>query len=54
MTAPRGLLKVFGAAFGLAIAVGATVGGGILSTPGDVAAALPSPWLFMASGPWAA
>jgi APA family basic amino acid/polyamine antiporter len=47
---PRGLLKVFGAAFGLAIAVGATIGGGILSTPGDVAAYLPSTALFM--GVW--
>jgi APA family basic amino acid/polyamine antiporter len=44
---PRGLLKVFGAAFGLAMAVGATIGGGILSTPGDVAAALPTTWLFI-------
>jgi APA family basic amino acid/polyamine antiporter len=34
--------------FGLAMVVGATVGGGILRTPGEVAAALPVPALFMA------
>ncbi len=47
---PRGLLRVLGTAFGLAIAVGATIGGGILRTPGEVAAALPSAPLFM--GVW--
>jgi APA family basic amino acid/polyamine antiporter len=36
-------------AFGLAIAVGTAVGGGIVRTPGDVAAALPSTALFMAA-----
>ena len=46
---PRGkLLRVLGTAFGLAIAVGATVGGGILRTPGEIATALPSPLLYMA------
>ncbi|HVT40939.1 MAG TPA: APC family permease [Gemmatimonadaceae bacterium] len=50
--APSGLLKVLGVAFGLAIIVGNTIGSGILRTPGDVAASLPSgPW-FM--GVWAA
>ena len=48
MNQPRTLLKVFGTAFGLAIAIGATIGGGILSTPGDVAARLPVPALFLA------
>jgi APA family basic amino acid/polyamine antiporter len=50
MSAPseqRGLLKVLGVAFGLAIIVGGTIGSGILRTPGDVAAALPSPTVFM-------
>jgi APA family basic amino acid/polyamine antiporter len=47
--APRGLLRVLGGAFGLAIAVGGTVGGGILRTPGEVAAALPTAGLFMAA-----
>jgi APA family basic amino acid/polyamine antiporter len=43
----KGLLKVLGVAFGLAIIVGGTIGSGILRTPGDVAAALPSPTIFM-------
>jgi Amino acid transporters len=34
--------------FGLAMVVGATVGGGVLRTPGEIAAALPVPALFMA------
>ena len=40
------LLKVLGVAFGLAIIVGNTIGAGILRTPGEVAAALPSVPLF--------
>ena len=46
---PGGLHRVLGMAFGLAIAVGATVGGGIVRTPGEVAAALPNAALFMAA-----
>ncbi len=45
---PGGLLRIFGVAFGLAIAIGATIGGGILGTPGEVAARLPNATLFMA------
>lgn len=48
--APRRLLQVLGTAFGLAMVVGATIGGGILGTPGSVATALPSTALFM--GAW--
>ncbi len=48
----KGLLRVLGLAFGLAIAIGAVVGGGILRTPGDVAALLPTPVLFF--GVWMA
>ncbi|HET7622679.1 MAG TPA: APC family permease [Gemmatimonadaceae bacterium] len=48
-TPPRGLHRVLGMAFGLAIAVGATVGGGIVRTPGEVAAALPNAALFIAA-----
>jgi APA family basic amino acid/polyamine antiporter len=48
--APRRLLRVLGVAFGLAIIVGNTVGMGILRTPGEIAARLPSPALFL--GVW--
>jgi APA family basic amino acid/polyamine antiporter len=47
-TEARGLHRVLGLAFGLAIAVGTAVGGGIVRTPGEVAAALPSTALYMA------
>ncbi|MDQ8165292.1 MAG: APC family permease [Gemmatimonadota bacterium] len=48
VAAPKGgLRKVFGVAFGLAIIVGGTIGSGILRTPGDVAAALPNPAVFL-------
>jgi basic amino acid/polyamine antiporter, APA family len=42
------LLRVLGFAFGLAILVGQTIGMGILRTPGEVAARVPSVPLFMA------
>jgi len=45
--APGQLLKVLGVAFGLAVLVGNTIGMGILRTPGEVAARLPSVPLFM-------
>ena len=45
----RGLLRVLGVAFGVAVIVGNTIGSGIMRTPGDVAARLPSPGLFMAA-----
>ncbi len=41
------LLRVLGMAFALAIGIGTTIGGGILRTPGDIAALLPNAWLFM-------
>jgi APA family basic amino acid/polyamine antiporter len=41
------LLRVLGTVFGIAIGVGATIGGGILRTPGEVAAHLPSTALFL-------
>ena len=47
-TVQHSLLRVLGTLFGLAMVVGATVGGGILRTPGEIAAALPVPALFMA------
>ncbi|MDE2150144.1 MAG: APC family permease [Gammaproteobacteria bacterium] len=47
--AARGrLLRVFGLVFALAIAIGSTIGGGILRTPGDIAALLPSVPLYLA------
>jgi APA family basic amino acid/polyamine antiporter len=41
------LLRVLGVAFGLAVAVGNTIGAGILRTPGDVASWLPNPLWFI-------
>jgi APA family basic amino acid/polyamine antiporter len=50
--APGALLKVLGVSFGLAVLVGNTIGMGILRTPGEVAARVPSVPLFM--GVWVA
>ena len=50
--AHRGLLRILGVLFGATIIVGNTIGAGILRTPGDVAAALPSPAWFL--GVWIA
>src|SRR5438876_1213876 len=50
-TRPRGtLLRVLGVGFGLAVIIGNTVGSGILRAPGQVAARLPQPALFL--GAW--
>ena len=46
------LLRVLGLAFGLALGLGGMIGGGILRTPGEVFAHVPSPWLVLAL--WAA
>jgi APA family basic amino acid/polyamine antiporter len=46
------LLRVLGVAFGLAVTVGATMGGGILRNPATVAAQLPHTGLFL--GVWVA
>jgi len=46
----RRLLRVLGLGFGLAVIIGNTIGAGILRTPGEVAAELPSVWLFL--GVW--
>jgi basic amino acid/polyamine antiporter, APA family len=43
------LLRVLGVGFGLAVTVGNTVGAGILRTPGEVAAQLPSTGPFLAA-----
>ena len=41
------LLRVLGVTFGLAVTIGGTIGMGILRTPGEVAAQLPTPTLFI-------
>src|SRR5438105_5776542 len=41
------LLRVLGVGFGLAVTIGGTIGMGILRTPGEVAAQLPTPKLFI-------
>lgn len=47
MTRQKGqLLRVLGIAFGWAVTIGNTIGAGILRTPGDAAAAVPSPPVF--------
>jgi basic amino acid/polyamine antiporter, APA family len=44
------LLRVLGVGFGLAVTIGGTIGMGILRTPGEIAAQLPTPKLFI--GVW--
>src|SRR5450631_23654 len=44
------LIRVLGGVFAICAVIGTTVGGGILGTPGKIAALLPNPWLFM--GVW--
>jgi APA family basic amino acid/polyamine antiporter len=44
------LLRVLGHVFALSVAIGTTMGGGILYAPGTIAALLPNPWLYM--GVW--
>jgi APA family basic amino acid/polyamine antiporter len=38
---------VLGVAFGLAVSIGNTIAAGIVRTPGEIAAYLPTPWLFI-------
>jgi APA family basic amino acid/polyamine antiporter len=44
------LLSVLGVGFGLAVIIGNTIAAGILRAPGEIAAQLPSPWIFL--GVW--
>lgn len=44
----RGLLRVLGVTFGLAVTIGNTIGAGILRAPGEIAAQLPSTGLYLA------
>jgi APA family basic amino acid/polyamine antiporter len=41
------LLRILGVGFGISIAIGGTVGVGILRNPGEVAGQIPSVWLIM-------
>ena len=43
------LLQVLGVGFGVAVAIGTTIGAGIFRAPGEVAAHLPDTWLFLAA-----
>ena len=43
------LLQVLGVGFGVAVAIGTTIGAGIFRAPGEVAARLPDTWLFLAA-----
>jgi APA family basic amino acid/polyamine antiporter len=43
----RQLLRILGVSFGLAVAIGNTVGAGILKAPGEVATQLPNVWMFL-------
>jgi len=44
------LLQILGVWFGVAAAIGNSIGAGIVRTPGDIASLLPNAWLFM--GVW--
>src|SRR5215467_16251193 len=41
------LLRIVGFGFGIAVGVGATIGGGILTTPGEVAGYMGTAWLTL-------
>jgi APA family basic amino acid/polyamine antiporter len=45
------LITTLGVGFGIAVAIGNTIGAGIVRTPGEIAALLPSTWLYFAA--WA-
>jgi len=46
------LIGTLGVGFGIAVAIGNTIGAGIVRTPGEIAHFLPSTWLYFAA--WAA
>jgi APA family basic amino acid/polyamine antiporter len=45
------LISTLGVGFGIAVAIGNTIGAGIVRAPGEIAALLPSTWLYFAA--WA-
>jgi len=46
------LISTLGVGFGIAVAIGNTIGAGIVRAPGEIASLLPSTWLYFAA--WAA
>jgi len=46
-SAPGGMLRILGVTFGIAVAVGGTIGSGIMRTPSQIANRLPSVPLIM-------
>jgi APA family basic amino acid/polyamine antiporter len=49
-TSGRGrLITTLGVGFGIAVAIGNTIGAGIVRTPGEIASLLPSTWLYFAA-----
>ena len=46
-SASGGMLRILGVTFGVAVAVGGTIGSGIMRTPSQIASRLPSEWLIM-------
>lgn len=42
------LLQILGVGFGIAVIIGNSIAGGIVSTPGTIAQQLPNTWLFLA------
>src|SRR5580658_9005037 len=45
------LISTLGVGFGIAVAIGNTIGAGIVRAPGEIAGLLPSTWLYFAA--WA-
>ncbi len=43
------LLRILGVTFGIAVTLGNSIGAGIMRTPSQIAARLPSEWLIMAA-----
>jgi hypothetical protein len=44
------LISTLGIGFGIAVAIGNTIGAGIVRAPGEIAGFLPSTWLYFAIG----
>ena len=44
---PKQSKRILGGGFTLAVAVGGTIGLGVLRTPGEIAGTVPNPWIFL-------